>query len=175
MTTADNPTPIRTNNSALFVDQDTINDFLERKLTVSTGDPAEDAAWRRKPTAISPKMWDYEPVGSRLYVYCYPSPPNYGLIYIPEEVNEQSGVGIVVAVGDAIGHDLVQYPGGTEHDNPSDLLYKEVIFSAHVGKPLRLDFIQDSHYSAAVLVMTSRDLWAVNWADLTIPHLGLAS
>ncbi len=145
-------------NPHLFVDPTTINNLLTERYAPASADPTNPPTVR-----VHEKMWDYEPTGARLFVVVDPTPSQVGGIIVATDYNEQVGVGIVCAVGCEVGLGPVQYPGSAMHDNPADLLYAEVIFGAHVGKPLRLDFVQDRHYSASILVMTSRDIWAVNW------------
>ena len=97
-----------------------------------------------------------------MYVVEDPAPEVYEGIVAVSEFREKMGIGVVVACGSMVGVEPVRFPNAPMC-NPEDLLYKVVIFGASNGKPLRLDYIKDSLYSAKILVLTSYDLWSVEW------------
>ncbi len=142
-----------------FVTPKDISALLTERYADILAEPTE--------VTVNPEMWKFSPVGHRLYVALDPTPEVYKGIVTANSYEEQMGIGVVLAVGEQVGMGPIQYPDGPRLENPSDLLYHSVVFGAHAGKPLRLDFIRDSHYRAAILVITSRDIWAVNW-DFTL-------
>ena len=145
-------------NDGTFVDPTDISELLTKRYAPLLQEPTK--------IELNPSLWRFAPTGARIVVAVDPTPEVYLGILTATERNEQVGIGIVIAVGPQAHESPPQYPGGVEADSPAELLYREVIFGAHVGKPLRLDFIRDSHYKADLLVMTSRDIWCISWDKL---------
>lgn len=113
-----------------------------------------------------PDIFTLEPQGNRIHVILDPVPEQIGLIKLPQEYvnNERMGAGVVAAVGPEVGQ-AIPYPGGPVMANPGELLYAHVIFGAHVGKPLRLEFLRDHEFNSGAVVMADRDVWAVEWTE----------
>lgn len=110
---------------------------------------------------INPTAFDLYPQGRRILVVLDPVPEKAGLIDLPEEYRsrEKMGAGTVMAVGPEVGQPA-PFPGGP-HCTPSHLLYQHVVFGMHSGNILRLD-IMDRDYYSGIIIMTDRDIWAVD-------------
>lgn len=122
---------------------------------------------------VHPDAYLLHPQGARIHVVLDELPEKYGELFIPEVVqgNERPGAGTIMAAGTGAWRGVEHYPGvpefgvdnGTSLFGPSeDLLYKHIIFGQYVGKPLRLDYTRDDNWKSAVLVMTTRDIWAID-------------
>lgn len=146
---------IRCPSGAVFVHPHAISQMLTERY----------APWREDPTRsilLHADMWNYSPVGRRVFVALDPNPEMVGGVHLAQ-THEQLGVGVIVAVGPSAGIDAGPYPGCPEVSSPAQLLYQPCMFGAHVGKSLRLDFVRDKLYDSNIVVMTDRDFWAINW------------
>ena len=110
---------------------------------------------------IPDEAFELAPIGARIHVVKTPAPKRYGLIDIPSSSEESMGIGWILAAGALAGSEMdatSRYPFGPVTEDCSDLLYKCIIFSKDVGRPIRFD-IRDSAYESRVYVMTTSDVW----------------
>jgi len=138
------------------------------------GDPTESVGVIADPVVLAeclggrvvhPQALQLFMQGARILVLLDAVPEDYRGITLPEAYrqNEQMGIGTVIACGPLVGQMPTPYPGGFI-GGPRDLLYEHVIFGAHAGKPVRLDFIRDQQYESDILCMSDRDIWCIaNW------------
>lgn len=145
-------------------------------MSIATGHictPTQFEAWTGK--RMDPRLGSVQLTGARIMVVRAeppkewsgdPNDPKAPRIIIPEQVRnrETPGVGVVVAVGPAVGSwPTGLYPGGLECEQPSEALGLTVYFSEHVGVAMRLDY-RDSEFRGRtgyeVIVMTDRDVQA---------------
>lgn len=115
---------------------------------------------------IHPEIFSIEPTGNLIHVILEQEPEEYGHIILPNiGNNENMGVGYIIAAGPVAGDPgyTTVGPGaiGVIAGHPSDLLGLHVIFASHVGSPLRVSML-DREFRAAVLIMSSRDIRAVD-------------
>jgi len=107
---------------------------------------------------LHPKLFELIPCGSRMHVVVQAPPEFYGLISIPESIQQMEAMktGWVAAVGPTVGTGCA-YPGGPMLDRPTDILYQKIIWG-DAGRPLRLD-VTDNNWHSSILVMTDRDIY----------------
>lgn len=114
---------------------------------------------------IPPDAFKQEPQGSKLIVLLDRAPDTYGgVLHIPKICKDITpvSVGLVIGVGPQVGSND-PYPGGPIC-HPSQLLYRHISFSMHIGKPLRFN-VMDSKYEAGILILASRDVHIIDWDD----------
>lgn len=114
---------------------------------------------------VHPEIYSTLPTGNLIYVVPEKAPETHGLIKLPAGTTDRPGMGYIIAAGPQAG-DIVYTgnpvaPVGIIADKPQDLLGLHVVFGASVGMPLRMD-ITDREFMAAVLIMTSKDIRAVD-------------
>lgn len=95
-----------------------------------------------------------------------PEDPTAPRIVIPATTAQKDppGSGWVVSVGPAVGKNPMAaghpYPVSLEH--PVNLLYRHVIMGMYSGKELKTDNLRQGGFETDFLVMTDRDIWAVD-------------
>ena len=111
---------------------------------------------------IHPDVLRLKPQGHRVLVVLNPPPAEYEGIYIPETVREleKMGSGWVLSCGPLVGMPGTPHPGAPVCA-PEELLYKQVIFGATMGKITRVDFL-DREVKSKYITLTDRDIWHVD-------------
>ena len=115
---------------------------------------------------VHPEVFSMEPTGNLIHVVLEKEPEEYGHIIIPKEMMDATkmGCGYIMAAGPVAGSPL--YAGGmgaigVTREDPTELLGLHVIFAQHIGVPIRVSMLE-TQYKGAVLVMTSKDIRAVD-------------
>jgi hypothetical protein len=129
-----------------------------------------------EPRRVNPMAFHVEPTGFRIHVIKDSPPKGLGLIEFPQETQDQMGssmgCGVVLSVGPNVGFGGTPYPGGWQFEgDPRDLelavdeahplLYQHVIFGSYTGNPVRFDILKDDTYTAEVISLLTKDIWAV--------------
>lgn len=113
--------------------------------------------------SINPRAFDLRPGGARMIVSLVPDQQFYGNLAIPAGfAGEKKASGWVVYAGPTCGMGMEPYPGGLGLA-PYDLPGKYVLFAAHKGEIVQMDWTRDSVWKSHVLIITERDIWA--WLD----------
>jgi hypothetical protein len=113
---------------------------------------------------IDPRILLVAPQGHRLIVMVNPPPEMYGEIILPQQWRavEKAGSSWVVSCGPLVGAGC-PHPGSPAIENPGDLLYAQVLHGEWVGKPIRHDLLESTSTKSPYLIMTDRDLWAIDF------------
>ena len=131
-------------------------------------------AWMATPSVVAEitgrediplEAYKQEPQGDRITVLRDRHPTTWGgVLHIPESAKELTiiSVGLIIGVGPEAGTQT-PYPAGPIC-HPSQLIYRHISYGVHTGVALRFS-AQDTKYDAAVLIMTVRDIWAIDWDD----------
>ena len=125
---------------------------------------------------LHPDAFRFEPQGARVHIAVAPLPAKLGSIWVPPEADDINGLGIVVAVGPQ-AHRESPHPHGVYMDEPSDLLYAQVMLKKFAGTPIAFDAGRGSNFYDHVITCSARDILAVDFpenrpADATIDGLG---
>ena len=112
---------------------------------------------------LNPRIFDYEPQGSRMLVVVDPKITSAGGIEFTEQTSDlmKRGTGFIIAVGPHAGTTQMTAVGNIDVQDCEDLLGLHIMFGAATGKVIKTS-VYDDDYGSELLLMNTNDLWLVD-------------
>ena len=116
---------------------------------------------------FDPRIFNMSPCGSRMLIVREEAAETVGTsnLIVPKIVQERNppGAGYIVAVGDMVGRGTAPHPHGVRCNEPSELLYRRIIFGMYSGNEFVTQPYKDGGFATKYWIMTDRDVWFIDW------------